>query len=299
MSQNQWRGIFPALTSKFTADDKLDWNAMEQHLAFQVEAGVHGLIVLGSLGETSTLSFDEKLEIVRFFAKADRSGRPLLACIAESSTRQAKAFAAAATEAGAEGFMLLPPMRYPSDRRETLTYLNAVAACTDRPIMLYNNPLAYAVDISPAEFEELSDNPRFVAIKESSADTRRIPEIRRLTGDRFAIFCGVDDLALESFALGADGWVAGLVVAFPRETVRIWELVQAGRWAEARELYEWFLPLLHLDIGPKFVQQIKLVESLMGVGSARVRAPRLQLTDQEATRVERVLKVALDNRPKL
>ena len=299
MSEIQWSGVFPALTSKFTASDQLDWDAMEQHLAFQLDAGVHGIIVLGSLGETSTLSAEEKREVVKFFARAERKGRPLIACIAESSTRQAKNFAAAAADAGADGFMLLPPMRYPSDRRETLAYLESVAGATDKPIMLYNNPIAYGTDLTPEDFAELGDNPRFVAIKESSADTRRIPEIKRLTGDRFAIFCGVDDLALESFLLGACGWVAGLVVAFPRETVRIWELAQAGRWDEAREIYEWFLPLLHLDIGPKFVQQIKLVESLMGVGSARVRAPRLQLSDKDATRVEQILEQALATRPEL
>jgi 4-hydroxy-tetrahydrodipicolinate synthase len=193
--------------------------------------------------------------------------------------------------------MLLPPMRYPSDKRETLAYLNAVATATDLPIMLYNNPVAYGTDLNPEDFERLADQPKFVAIKESSADTRRIPEIRRLTGDRYSIFCGVDDLAFESFALGATGWVAGLVVAFPRETVRLWELTQAGKWAEARAIYEWFLPLLHLDIGPKFVQQIKLVEALMGVGSARVRAPRLQLAEKDAARVEQVLQTALANRP--
>ena len=299
MADIQWSGVFPALTSKFTSSDQLDWDAMGQHLEFQLEAGVHGLIVLGSLGETSTLSAGEKLEVVRFFARADRKGRPLVACIAESSTRQAKEFAAAAADAGADGFMLLPPMRYPSDRRETLAFLESVAAASDKPIMLYNNPIAYGTDLTPEDFAELADNPRFEAIKESSADTRRIAEIKRLTGDRFAIFCGVDDLALESFLLGACGWVAGLVVAFPRETVRIWELAQAGRWKEAREIYEWFLPLLHLDIGPKFVQQIKLVESLMGVGSARVRPPRLQLTDRDATRVEHILERALATRPEL
>jgi len=299
MQESSWRGVFPALTTKFTADDKLDWAAMERHLAFQIEAGVHGIIVLGSLGEASTLSASEKLEIVRFFVAAPRKDKPLIACIAESSTREACAFAAAASDAGVDGFMLLPPMRYASDRRETMTYLNAVAGTARRPIMLYNNPVAYGTDLTPEDFHALADNPRFVAIKESSADTRRIPEIRRLTGNRYAVFCGVDDLALESFLLGADGWVAGLVVAFPRETLRIWELAQEGRWQQARELYEWFLPLLHLDIGPKFVQQIKLVESLMGLGSARVRPPRLQLTNQEAERVEKLLQEALDSRPSL
>ena len=299
MSQIQWRGVFPALTTKFTASDEIDWDAMASHLEFQLDAGVHGLIILGSLGENATLNPAEKLEMVRFFADSDRRGLPLVACIAESSTREAREFAAAAEAAGADGFMLLPPMRYPSDRRETLTYFNEVAAATSLPIMLYNNPIAYGTDISPEDFARLGDNPRFEAITESAADTRRFPEIKRLVGDRFALFCGVDDLALECFALGAVGWVAGLVVAFPRETVRLWDMCMQGRWDEARTLYEWFLPLLHLDIGPKFVQQIKLVEALMGVGSSKVRAPRLQLTEADASRVEEILQKALEHRPQL
>jgi 4-hydroxy-tetrahydrodipicolinate synthase len=297
MSSIQWRGVFPALTTKFTAADAIDWPAMEKHLSLQLDAGVHGLIILGSLGENATLSAEEKLEMVRFFAQAERRGRPLVVCIAESATREAKAFAHGAEDAGADAFMLLPPMRYASDRRETLAYMQDVAAATSRPIMLYNNPIAYGTDITPADFARLADNPRFEAIKESAGDTRRIPEIRRLVGDRFALFCGVDDLAFECFTLGAVGWVAGLVVAFPRETVRLWELCRAGRWDEARDLYDWFLPLLHLDVGPKFVQQIKLVEALMGVGSAKVRAPRLQLSEAEASAVEKVLADALKHRP--
>ena len=299
MQKVDWRGVFPALTTKFTAADTIDWDAMGRHLEFQLDAGVHGLIVLGSLGENATLSMDEKLAIVRFMAEQDRRGSPLIACIAESSTRDAKNFAAAAEDAGADGFMLLPPMRYPSDRRETMTYLHDVAAAASCPIMLYNNPIAYGTDISPEDFARLADNPKFEAIKESAADTRRFTEIRRQTGDRFALFCGVDDLALECFALGATGWVAGLVVAFPRETVRLWELCMSGDWEEARRLYDWFLPLLHLDIGPRFVQQIKLVEALVGVGSAKVRAPRMQLPEAEASRVERILADALENRPRL
>ena len=299
MPQIDWKGVFPALTTKFTASDTIDWDAMGRHLEFQLDAGVHGLIILGSLGENATLSMDEKIEMVRFFAQQDRRGRPLVACIAESSTRDAKNFAAAAEDAGADGFMLLPPMRYASDRRETMAYLADVAATADRPFMIYNNPIAYGTDITPEDFVRLGDNPKFEAIKESAADTRRFTELRRLTGDRFALFCGVDDLALECFALGADGWVAGLVVAFPRETVRLWELCRAGRWDEARALYEWFLPLLHLDIGPKFVQQIKLVEALVGVGSAKVRAPRMQLAEADAFRVEAILAEALETRPQL
>jgi 4-hydroxy-tetrahydrodipicolinate synthase len=228
----------------------------------------------------------------------DRKGRPLIACIAEASTRDAKEFAVAAEQAGADGFMLLPPMRYPSDRRETMIFLTDVASATSLPIMIYNNPVAYGIDISPDDIARLADNSKFQAVKESSADTRRIPEIRKRLGDRMAIFCGVDDLAFESFALGAVGWVAGLVDAFPRETVQLWKLAQAGRWDEARELYQWFLPLLHLDVGPKFVQQIKLVEALMGMGSAKVRAPRLQLTEKEASAVEKTLNNALEYRPR-
>lgn len=297
MTQVQWRGVFPALTTKFTAADEIDWEAMERHLEFQLDSGVHGLLILGSLGETSTLSTAEKLAMVKFFAGADRRGLPLITCIAESSTRDAREFAKAAEEAGTDGFMLLPPMRYPSDRRETFTFLHDVAATTSCPIMLYNNPIAYGTDITPDDFAKLADNPRFEAIKESAADTRRFLEIRRRVGDRFALFCGVDDLALESFAVGAVGWIAGLVVAFPRETVRLWELCRDGRLDQARKLYEWFLPLLHLDTGPKFVQQIKLIEALMGMGSAKVRAPRLQLTEAEASRVEEILADALDRRP--
>ena len=299
MSTVNWKGVFPALTTKFTASDQIDWEAMARHLEFQLDAGVHGIIILGSLGENATLSMEEKLDMVRFFASQDLRGLPLVPCIAESSTRDAREFAAAAADAGADGFMLLPPMRYPSDRRETMAYLNDVAAAAERPIMLYNNPIAYGTDITPEDFARLGDNPRFEAIKESAADTRRYTEIRRLTGDRFALFAGVDDLALECFMLGADGWVAGLVVAFPRETVRLYDLCQAGRWQEARALYDWFLPLLHLDIGPKFVQQIKLVEALVGVGSAKVRSPRMQLAEADASRVEKILAEALENRPTL
>jgi 4-hydroxy-tetrahydrodipicolinate synthase len=178
-----------------------------------------------------------------------------------------------------------------------VSYLEEVAAASDVPIMLYNNPVAYGTDLTPEDFETLASNPKFVAIKESSANTRRVPEIRRRTGDRYAIFCGVDDLAFECISLGAVGWVAGLVVAFPRETVRIYELMCAGKLAEARLLYEWFLPLLSLDIGPKFVQQIKLVEELMGVGSARVRSPRLALSESEARHVQQVVDEAMANRP--
>ena len=299
MNTRRWQGVYPALTTKFMADFSLDLDAMAQHLEFQLSAGVHGLIILGSLGENATLDKDEKLQLTQFFVEQVRGRVPLLACIAESDTRQARDYAGRAQAMGIDGFMVLPPMRYPSDRAETLAYLQDVASASDLPVMLYNNPVAYGTDLSPADFETLAANPRFVAIKESSADTRRIPEIRRRTGDRYAIFCGVDDLAFECFSLGAVGWVAGLVVAFPRETVHLYNLMCAQKWAEARRLYEWFLPLLSLDIGPKFVQQIKLVEEIMGVGSARVRSPRMALGEIEAENVRQIVAQALATRPSL
>jgi 4-hydroxy-tetrahydrodipicolinate synthase len=297
MNTNRWQGVFPAVTTKFKTDLSVDLDAMARHLEFQLDAGVHGVIILGSLGENSTLNMEEKLQLTGFFIRQVEGRVPLLACIAESDTRQACFYAEQAEAMGIDGFMLLPPMRYPSDQRETMNYLEEVADASDVPIMLYNNPVAYGTDLDPADFETLAANPKFVAIKESSANTRRIPEIRRRTGDRYAIFCGVDDLAYESFTLGAVGWVAGLVVAFPRETVRIYDLMRAGKWLEARQIYEWFLPLLGLDIGPKFVQQIKLVEELMGVGTARVRSPRLTLSEAEARRVRLILEHALAHRP--
>ena len=297
MNTARWQGVYPAVTTKFKADLSLDFDAMAEHLEFQLDAGVHGVIILGSLGENSTLDMDEKLQLTEFFIKKVSGRVPLLACIAESDTRQACLYASRTEAMGIDGFMLLPPMRYPSDQRETMSYLEEVAAASDVPIMLYNNPIAYGTDLSPADFETLAANPKFVAIKESSANTRRIPGIRRLTGDRYAIFSGVDDLAFESMALGAVGWVAGLVVAFPRETVRIYDLMMAGKWVEAREIYEWFLPLLSLDIGPKFVQQIKLVEEMMGVGTARVRSPRLALSEADVERVRQIVEESLANRP--
>jgi dihydrodipicolinate synthase/N-acetylneuraminate lyase len=297
MNTNRWQGVYPAVTTKFKEDFSLDLDAMAQHLEFQLDAGVHGVIILGSLGENPTLDMDEKLQLTEFFIKQVNGRVPLLACIAESDTRQACFYASRAEAMGIDGFMLLPPMRYPSDKRETMSYLEEVAAASDVPIMLYNNPVAYGTDLSPEDFETLASNPKFVAIKESSANTRRVPEIRRRTGDRYAIFCGVDDLAFECISLGAVGWVAGLVVAFPRETVRIYELMCAGKWAQARLIYEWFLPLLSLDIGPKFVQQIKLVEEIVGVGSARVRSPRLELNEADTRHVQQIVKEALANRP--
>jgi dihydrodipicolinate synthase/N-acetylneuraminate lyase len=272
---------------------------MAEHLAFQLESGVHGIIILGSLGENSTLDPSEKRALMSFFAREIGGRVPLLACVAESATQDAVSLVQAGETAGVDGFMVLPPMRYPSSREETLTWFRDIESATKLPLMLYNNPVAYGTDLVPEDVAELAKLDGYVAIKESSADPRRIPLIRRHCGDQLDVFCGVDDLALECFAVGAVGWVAGLVVAFPRETVRLYDLMTKGRWDEARDLYDWFLPLLQLDIGPRFVQQIKLVEALTGVGSERVRAPRLGLEGDERRSVEQILKQALASRPAL
>ncbi|QXD16131.1 dihydrodipicolinate synthase family protein [Rhodocaloribacter litoris] len=294
-----WRGVFPAVTTKFTEDGRLDPEAQVRHTEAMIAAGVHGLIVCGSLGESSTLSPEDKLEVLRTVREAAGGRVPVLTGIAERTTADACRFAERAAAEGADGFMLLPPMLYRSDRRETLTFLRTVAAATDRPIMLYNNPVSYGVDVTPEMFAELADEPGFVAIKESSDDVRRITDIINLVGDRYRIFCGVDDLALEALLLGAEGWVAGLVCAFPEETVALYELARAGRLAEARALYRWFMPLLHLDVSTKLVQNIKLAEAMVGLGTEHVRPPRLPLEGEERARIREIIEAALAKRPSL
>lgn len=294
-----WQGVFPALTTKFTPDEKLDIPAMEKHFKWQLEAGVHGLIVLGSLGENGTLTADEKQEIVRLALRVSNRRVPVLAGVAETTTARACTFAERAAAEGIDGFLLLPPMQYVSDKRETNQHLRTVAKATDRPIMLYNNPVAYRVDITPEMFAQLADEPKFVALKESSDNVRRVTDIRNLVGDRYRLFVGVDDLALESLLLGADGWVAGLVCAFPKETVALYKLAKAGRLEEALALYRWFTPMLHLDADVKFVHYIKLAEAMAGVGTERMRAPRLPLTGDERRDAEAIIRKALETRPVL
>ncbi|HMK38701.1 MAG TPA: dihydrodipicolinate synthase family protein [Bacteroidota bacterium] len=294
-----WAGVYSALTTKFDDGGNLDLPAMEAHIGRQIAAGVHGIIVLGSLGENGALSASEKQEVVRASAAACRGKVPLVACVAETSTSSACEFVKKAMKGGAEGFMLLPPMQYVSDERETETYLRTVASASERPVMLYNNPVSYRVDITPAMFARLADEPKFVAIKESSDDVRRISDIRSLVGDRYALFTGVDDIALESLLLGAAGWVAGLVCAFPRETVALYGLVKSRRIEEALALYRWFMPLLHLDVSTKFVQNIKLAELKADGGNERVRPPRLPLAGDERARVEETITKALGTRPAL
>ena len=299
MTKAKWAGVFPAVTTKFTADDRLDIAEMERCFALQVDAGVHGLIVCGSLGEASTLEADEKLEILRTALRVGKGRLPVLLTISEGSTARAARQAEAAAKIGATGLMVLPGIPYRSDPQETVHHMMQVARAAGLPVMIYNNPVSYGVDITPQVLEAFAGEPLFVAIKESSDDVRRITRIFNTCGGRFQLFTGVDNLALESLAVGAHGWVAGLVCAFPEETVAIYELAQAGRMAEALSLYRWFQPLLDLDVSTKLVQNIKLVEALVLKSNDRCRAPRQPLSGEDRARVAEIVAAALAKRPHL
>jgi len=295
-----WSGVFPAITTKFTENDHtIDDDATEKHLKAQIDAGVHGLIMLGTLGENASLSTDEKHQIVRTALSVSDGRVPVVAGVAETTTSQACEFVERAMSYGVDGFMLLPGLLYHSDRRETLRHFRTVADVSERPIMIYNNPVAYGVDTTPDMFEELANEEMIVAIKESSDDVRRITDLYNKVNDRYQLFCGVDDLALESLLMGAKGWVAGLVNAFPEETVAVYELATAGRIEQAREIYRWFAPLLHLDVSTKLVQNIKLAEAMVGIGTEPVRPPRLPLAGTERERVKQTISQALETRPDL
>jgi 4-hydroxy-tetrahydrodipicolinate synthase len=291
-----WHGVFPAVTTKFDEKGDLDIAEMERCFGLQIEAGVHGIIVCGSLGESMMLDFDEKLEILKV-AKSVAGGRPVLMTVCESSTRRAASAAKAASVAGADGFMVLPGVPYKSAPKETIAHIEAVAAAGGRPIMVYNNPIAYGVDVTLPMFDILAKNDMVVAMKESTDDIRRTTDVLTHFGDRFDVFMGVDNLAVEALLMGANGWVAGLVDAFPRETVVIYELIRQGRVAEAIAIYRWFRPLLDLDVSTNLVQNIKLAEVFATGSNDRVRAPRLPLEGVERARVEKIVKDAIACRP--
>ena len=299
MDKLDFKGVLPAITTKMTEDQEVDLEAVRADVEFQIGAGVDGIITCGSLGEASSLVAEEKLSITEAAITQARGRRPVILTIAEDSTRAGAALAAKAKKLGAEGLMVLPAMRYLSDERETVAHFRAIAAASDLPIIIYNNPIAYGVDLKPEALRAMANEPKFVAVKESSGDTRRINEIIRAVGARYQLLTGVDDLALESLLLGCVGWIAGLVVAFPHETVAIYRLVRQGRSEEALAIYRWFLPLLHLDIGPRFVQQIKLVEHLVRGTSPVVRQPRLQLVGEEEAQIRRLVEASLNSRPAL
>lgn len=294
-----WTGVYPALTTKFTAEDKLDYTLFEHNLRAQLEAGVEGVILGGSLGEASVLTNEEKYALLKFTIEKVAGKVPVLLNIAEGSTSEAVKIANEAQKLGAKGLMLLPPMRYKSDHRETVTYFKAVAQSTSLSIMIYNNPVDYKIEVTLDMFAELAEVPTIQAVKESTRDISNVTRMINRFGNRFKILTGVDPLAMESIVMGADGWVAGLVCAFPAETVAIFKLVKAGRIADALKIYRWFLPLLELDIHPKLVQYIKLAEQEAGLGSEQVRAPRLKLEGEERQRILKIIRDGLAARPVL
>lgn len=293
----RWEGVYPALLTPFTADDQLDLPLFEKNLRAQLDAGVHGFIIGGSLGEASTLQNDEKIELLTSALAVSDEKVPVLVNIAEQATKQAIARAHEAETNGVDGLMLLPPMRYPSDARETVTFFKAVAQETSLPIMIYNNPYDYKIMTTVAMFEELAVLPNVQAVKESTRDLTNVTRMRNAFGDRYKLLGGVDTLALEALLLGCDGWVGGLVDAFPQETVAIYELIKAGQIAEALDIYRWFMPLLELDIHPKLVQYIKLAATATGLSSEYVRAPRLPLVGAEREQVLNIIQTALAKRP--
>lgn len=293
-----WQGVLPALTTPFLPDGSVDHAFMARHVEAMVQAGCTGIVPLGSLGETATLSTDEKAAVLRTVVGAVAGRAAVVPGVAALATADAVRFAQTARSLGCSGLMVLPPYVYSTDWREMRAHVSAVIGATDLPCMLYNNPLAYKTDFSAAQMQDLAlQHPNFAAVKESSADVRRIAAIKALLGDRLHILMGVDDMIVEGVAAGATGWIAGLVNAYPRESVVLFDMARSGRIAELTPLYHWFLPLLRLDVVPKFVQLIKLVQARVGMGSVNVRAPRLQLDGDELAQAEAVIAHALATKP--
>lgn len=295
----KWQGIYSALLTPFKADDTIDSEMFNLNLIAQLNAGIDGVVIGGSLGEASTLSNNEKLELIRLSKNVIKRRVPVIMNIAEQSTRCAIESARDAEKNGADGLMLLPPLRYKADSTETVTYFKEVAKATSLPIMIYNNPYDYKIEVTLSMFEELVDVPSIQAVKESTRELSNLTLMKNLFGDRFKILCGVDTLALEELALGADGWVGGLVDAFPEETVLIYRLAKAGNFVSACEIYRWFFPLLELDIHPKFVQYIKLAARQNGICSEHVRPPRLPIIGEERISVLTTIENAIATRPNL
>jgi 4-hydroxy-tetrahydrodipicolinate synthase len=299
MSIVLWKGVYPAVLTPFKNDDSIDFPTFKINLEAQLDAGVDGIILSGSLGEASTLTDSEKKALLLFTKEQLAKRVPVIMNIAEQSTKMAVRAAKEAEANGADGLMLLPPMCYKADDRETVEYFKTVAANTSLPIMIYNTPIDYKILVSLDMFEELAEVSNIQAVKESTRDISNITRMFNRFGDRYKILCGVDPLAMESLCMGADGWVAGLVDAFPRETVAIYRLIKAGYYQEALKIYRWFLPVLELDIHPKLVQYIKLAALATGIGTEHVRAPRLALEGKEKDYVQTVVNDALECRPEL
>lgn len=295
----KWSGVYPAVTTKFTLDGRLDLSAFLFGVRAQVEAGAEGIIIGGSLGESSTITHDERIEMLQATLSEFGKKVPILVNIAEGSTKTAIALAHRAEHAGAHGLMVLPPMMYKPLESETIQFFSAIASNTDLPILVYNNPVDYKIEVTPDMFEELLKYDTIQAVKESTRDLANVTRLINRFGDRLKVLTGVDTIAIEALVMGAHGWVAGLVNAFPAETVAIYKLVKAGRIEEARAIHRWFLPLLELDISPQLVQNIKLAEFRTGLGTEYVRPPRLTLTGEERAHVLQIIDKALSNRPAL
>lgn len=295
----RWAGVFPAVTTKFKANEDLDIAEMERHFDFQIQNGVHGLVTGGSLGEASTLTLEEKLEVAATALRVSAGRVPVLANVSETSTRNAIRYVEVAAKLGVQGLMLMPAVLYPADTREAMANVRTIAHAAQLPIMIYNNPVSYRVDLKPEDMVELADCEWLVAIKESTDNIRRVTDLRNALGTRYQLFIGVDDLSFEALALGCEGLLAGLCDAFPAETVALYKLMQAKRYDEALKIYQWFMPLLHLDVSAKLVQNIKLAEAMAGVGNEHVRRPRLPLVGAERERVATIIQRGLDTRPDL
>ena len=293
-----WHGVFPAITTQFHGDCSLNIESTARHLEAMIQAGIHGVVLLGTVGENTALEYQEKLTVVKEMLAVARGRIPVLTGVAEYTTALGCRYARDVEKLGIDGLMVLPGMVYKSDERETITHFRTIAKSTGLPIMIYNNPVSYGVDVQPEAFKQLADVPNIVAIKESSENVRRITDLKNVCGDRYLLFCGVDDLVLESVLLGAVGWVSGLVNAFPEENRLLWDLATAGKYAEALDVYRWYTPLLHLDTHPKLVQYIKLATAETGLGSEMTRPPRLPLVGREREEVLAIIRKAIATRPR-
>ena len=298
MKKFKWEGVMPAITTQFDVKGNLDLNTFKINLSHQVNAGVNGIILGGTLGEASTLTNQEKQQLLAVTLVEVNGKIPVIMNIAEQATMEAIRLAQKAESEGADGLMLLPPMRYKATDEETVTYFSTIANATNLPIMIYNNPIDYKIEVTLEMFAALESNKNITAVKESTRDITNITRMINRFGDRFQILCGVDTIAMEALLMGANGWVAGLVDAFPEETVAIYSYCKQGELEKARSIFSWFLPLLELDISPQLVQNIKLCELATGMGTGHVRPPRLPLKGAELERVRSIIKTALENRPK-
>ena len=295
--QVDWQGVYPAVPTQFNEDFSLDIKGTQKHVEALLSEGIHGLVMLGTIGENCSLSLDEKIQVLKATDEVNKGSVPLLNGISEYTTAGACETAVAAAKVGVDGFMVMPAMVYNSDRRETVNHFKTVASATDLPIMCYNNPPVYKVDITPEMFEDLAEVENIVSIKEAAGDTRRITDLFNKFKDRYIIFSGLDDVALESILLGCTGWISGLVNAFPRENGLMWDAATSGNWDKALEIYRWYMPMLHFDSHPKLVQYVKLASAEMGYGTEIVRPPRLTLIGEQREEALKIIRESAATRP--